>query len=61
MTLSEGLALEMEPAQYEAVTTRRGSLVCSVCGYGIVRDTPPGPCPMCRTDDAWVQPTRRPN
>ena len=37
---------------------RPASLVCSVCGYGIAKDTPPGPCPMCRTDDAWVRSDR---
>jgi len=30
------------------------SLVCSVCGYGIVRPVPPGHCPMCGTSDGWV-------
>lgn len=40
--------------------THGGSLVCSVCGYGIARETPPGPCPMCRADDAWVAGSPRP-
>jgi predicted Zn-ribbon and HTH transcriptional regulator len=38
----------------------RGSLVCSACGYGIARETPPGPCPMCRADEAWVRSPRYP-
>jgi hypothetical protein len=42
---------------YEDDRAWRGSLICSVCGYGIARETPPGPCPMCRADDAWVQPS----
>jgi rubrerythrin len=46
-------------ALYEVDRSQRGSLVCSVCGYGIARETPPGPCPMCRADDAWVSPRRR--
>ena len=37
---------------------RPASLVCAVCGYGIAKDSPPGPCPMCRTDDAWVRSDR---
>jgi hypothetical protein len=36
------------------------SLLCSVCGYGIALETPPGPCPMCRSDDAWIRSSRRP-
>lgn len=48
------------PIVNEDDRARRGSLVCSVCGYGIARETPPGPCPMCRADDAWVVSSRHP-
>ncbi len=46
-------------ALYEDDRAQRGSLVCSVCGYGIARETSPGPCPMCRADDSWVSPSGR--
>jgi len=42
------------PRLQEDERAPRGSLVCSACGYGIARETPPGPCPMCHTEDAWV-------
>jgi len=31
-----------------------GSLVCSACGYGIVRRVPPELCPMCGEHDGWA-------
>jgi hypothetical protein len=46
-------------AFYQDDRAQRGSLVCSVCGYGIARKTSPGPCPMCRAEDSWVSPSRR--
>jgi CheY-like chemotaxis protein len=33
---------------------RKRSLVCGACGYGILRPTPPGRCPMCHAESAWV-------
>ena len=33
---------------------RKRSLVCAACGYGIVRAMPPGRCPMCQAEEAWV-------
>lgn len=30
------------------------SLVCAACGYGILRPTPPGRCPMCQAENAWI-------
>jgi CheY-like chemotaxis protein len=48
--------LELDPllAWLEAQLPRKRSLVCAACGYGIVRATPPGRCPMCRAEHAWV-------
>jgi CheY-like chemotaxis protein len=34
---------------------QRQTFVCGACGYGIVRATPPGRCPMCRAEHAWVE------
>ena len=31
-----------------------GDLVCSRCGYGIARRTPPHHCPMCHATDEWA-------
>jgi len=33
---------------------RKRSFVCTACGYGIVRAMPPGQCPMCQAEQAWV-------
>jgi len=33
---------------------RRRSLVCSACGYGIARSSPPDRCPMCQTEGTWI-------
>ena len=30
------------------------NLVCSACGYGIMRVTPPDKCPMCQAENAWI-------
>ena len=43
-----------------AERAERTTLICSACGYGIVRPTPPESCPMCRTTDAWSHPRRPP-
>ncbi len=50
--------------------TRRGApparahqklnLVCSACGYGIVRQAPPDHCPMCLREGTWVHGPWRP-
>lgn len=44
-------ALAWVKAQAHAGPAR--SLVCSVCGYGIVRAMPPDRCPMCQTERTW--------
>jgi CheY-like chemotaxis protein len=41
-------------AEAEPETRRKRSLVCSGCGYGILRPTPPDRCPMCQAEDSWV-------
>jgi len=52
VTTAERLLLDVDGAPL--------SLVCSECGYGIARPTPPGPCPMCGTSDAWAHSPWRP-
>jgi CheY-like chemotaxis protein len=34
-------------------STKR-SLVCTLCGYGVFRAEPPGRCPMCQAENAWL-------
>ena len=34
-------------------------LVCSVCGYGAIRQTAPTCCPMCHAPAAWIEGRRR--
>jgi CheY-like chemotaxis protein len=46
--------LRAQAAWFEPATRHRRSLVCGACGYGIVRATPPGRCPMCQAASAWV-------
>jgi rubrerythrin len=48
----------MTAARLDEDRARPVSLVCAVCGYGIAKETPPGPCPMCHTDDAWIRSNR---
>jgi len=36
------------------------SLVCSVCGYGVVHREPPERCVMCQSERAWVHGPWRP-
>ena len=38
----------------------RVALVCSGCGYGIVRAAPPERCPMCQEDHGWLHADPRP-
>jgi CheY-like chemotaxis protein len=40
--------------------SQKHALVCSSCGYGITSPTPPGRCPMCQAEDAWVHAPWRP-
>jgi CheY-like chemotaxis protein/rubredoxin len=43
-----------------APVARKVDLFCSVCGYGIVRRTPPERCPMCGENSGWSEsPGRR--
>ena len=30
-------------------------LECAACGYGVARATPPDRCPMCQSEDTWVE------
>jgi CheY-like chemotaxis protein len=36
------------------------ALVCSACGYGIARPTPPERCPMCQREGTWIHRPWRP-
>ena len=38
----------------ENVTPRKLNLRCDLCGYGVLRSTPPQRCPMCQAENAWV-------
>jgi rubrerythrin len=44
----------MEDRESEQQVGQKRSLVCGGCGYGILRATPPDRCPMCQTENAWV-------
>ena len=46
--------------RHEPIVSQKHALVCSSCGYGITRPTPPGPCPMCQAEDEWVHAPWRP-
>lgn len=46
---------ELQPER----AAQKRSLVCDECGYGILRATPPGWCPMCGAENAWVDPPTR--
>jgi CheY-like chemotaxis protein len=46
--------LRAQVAWFEPKTRHKRSLLCGACGYGIVRATPPGRCPMCQAESAWV-------
>ena len=39
---------------WEPKVRPKRSLVCAACGYGILRAAPPGRCPMCQAENAWV-------
>ena len=41
------------------VLQQKSSLVCTACGYGIARLTPPDRCPMCQREDTWADSPRR--
>ncbi len=43
-----------------AVSTKR-SFVCGACGYGALRETAPGRCPMCHAEHAWIETASRPS
>jgi CheY-like chemotaxis protein len=34
---------------------RKRSFVCGACGYGALRETAPGRCPMCHAEHAWIE------
>jgi rubrerythrin len=34
-------------------------LICSACGYGVIRHTAPTRCPMCHTRASWIEARRR--
>lgn len=34
--------------------SRKLSLECTACGYGVARSTPPERCPMCHRQAAWL-------
>jgi rubrerythrin len=38
----------------EPQVAQKRSLVCGGCGYGILRATPPDRCPMCQSENAWM-------
>lgn len=40
---------------WEPRVRHKRSLMCAACGYGILRPTPPGRCPMCQAENAWVE------
>jgi rubrerythrin len=44
----------MEDRYSELEVARKRSLVCGGCGYGILRASPPDRCPMCQSENAWV-------
>jgi CheY-like chemotaxis protein len=50
------LELERTLAWLEAqVAPRKRSFVCGACGYGALRATAPGRCPMCHAEHAWIE------
>jgi CheY-like chemotaxis protein len=40
---------------------RKRSFVCGACGYGALRVTAPGHCPMCHAEHAWIEAAPRPS
>ena len=55
------LELERTLAWLEAqVAPRKRSFVCAACGYGALRATAPGRCPMCHAQGAWIEAEWRP-
>jgi CheY-like chemotaxis protein len=43
----------------EKLEPSKRDFVCSACGYGALRTTPPDCCPMCHAEHAWIDATRR--
>jgi CheY-like chemotaxis protein len=37
------------------------SFVCGACGYGALRESAPGRCPMCHAEGAWIEAAWRPS
>jgi predicted Zn-ribbon and HTH transcriptional regulator len=37
-----------------------GDLECEVCGYGIACEAPPERCPMCQSENPWIDRPWRP-
>jgi CheY-like chemotaxis protein len=54
--------LELQAQSFEPrPLQQKRSLVCSACGYGIARSTPPARCPMCQREDTWIHSPWRPS
>jgi CheY-like chemotaxis protein len=34
---------------------KKDTFACYACGYGVVRAVPPERCPMCQSQNAWIQ------
>jgi CheY-like chemotaxis protein len=47
--------LEAQVAWCAGTPPRKRSFVCGACGYGALRATPPGRCPMCHAEGAWIE------
>jgi CheY-like chemotaxis protein len=56
----ESQARRCAPRPRPAGASRKVTLECSVCGYGIARAVPPDRCPMCHSEDTWLYTSRRP-
>jgi rubrerythrin len=57
----ESIAIDaLRAAERVPPTAQKHSLVCSACGYGVARATPPDHCPMCRREVEWVHRPWRP-
>jgi hypothetical protein len=52
--------LEAQVAWCTDSPQRKRSFVCGACGYGALRATAPGRCPMCHAEGAWIEADRRP-
>ena len=56
----EKQARRCAPRPRPADVSRKVTLECSACGYGIARSMPPERCPMCHSEDAWLYASRLP-